>query len=56
VTAQEVETVVRDPFGRDSDERGNPRYLGLIAGRRYFAIVALDEPDLIITHFPERRG
>jgi hypothetical protein len=56
VTAQEVESVVGNPFGKESDERGNPRYLGLIANRRYVVVVALDEPSLIITHFPEGRG
>ncbi len=56
VTVQEVETVVENPIGKGSDERGNPRYLGLITRKRYIAVVALDAPDLIITHFPEGRG
>jgi hypothetical protein len=55
-TVREVESVVRNPTGKDSDERGNPRYRGSIAGRRYCVVVALDDPDVIITHFPEERG
>ena len=56
VTIQEVESVVRDSIGKDSDERGNPRYLGLIAGRPYRVVIALDDSDVVITHFPEERG
>jgi hypothetical protein len=56
VTAQDVESAARNPIGKDSDERGNPRYRGLIGGRPYLVVVALDEPDAIITHLPEDRG
>jgi hypothetical protein len=56
VTIQEVESVVRNAFGKDFERRGNPRYRGFIAGRTYYVVVAADEPDVIITHFPEERG
>jgi hypothetical protein len=56
VTVREVESVVENPFGKDSDPRGNPRYRGLIAGRPYCVVIALDQPDVVITHFPEERG
>jgi hypothetical protein len=56
VTTQEVESVVRNAFGKDFEHRGNPRYRGFIAGQTYNVVVASDEPDVIITHFPEGRG
>jgi Domain of unknown function (DUF4258) len=56
VRVQEVESVVRNPIGKDFERRGNPRYRAMVAGRPYRVVVALDEPDLIITHFPEERG
>jgi hypothetical protein len=56
-TVQEAESVVGNKFGKDFEWRGNPRYRGLIAGKRCRrVVVALDDPDLIITLFPEERG
>jgi hypothetical protein len=55
-TAEEAESVVANCFGKDFDEDGNPRYRGFIAGERCRVVVALDDPDLIITiHFRRRR-
>jgi hypothetical protein len=56
VRAQEVESVVKNSIGKDFERRGNPRYRGTIRRRPYLVVVALDEPSLIITHFPEERG
>jgi hypothetical protein len=55
-TAEEAESVVRNSFENDFDQNGNPRYRGYIAGQRCRVVVALDDPDLIITIHPRRRG
>jgi hypothetical protein len=39
----------------DSDEDGKPRYTGEIRGVRVRVVVALDEPDLIVTIHERRR-
>jgi hypothetical protein len=54
-TRQEAESVVANCFGKDFDEKGNSRYRGFIAGERCRVVVALDDPDLIITIHPRRR-
>jgi hypothetical protein len=56
VTAQGAASVVGNPIEKDFDQRGNPRYGGFIAGRRFRVVVALDDPDVIITLFPKERG
>ncbi|MBS1883639.1 MAG: hypothetical protein JSS97_11865 [Actinobacteria bacterium] len=53
-TRQEAESVVRNPIGKDLDPDGKPRYLGYIAGELCRIVVALDEPDVIVT-IHERR-
>jgi hypothetical protein len=42
----------RKSFGRS----GKPRYLGFVGGKLVWVVVALDEPDLIVTIFPKERG
>jgi hypothetical protein len=54
-TAEEAESVVANCFGKDFDADGNPRYRGFIAGKRCRVVVALDDPDLIITIHRRRR-
>jgi hypothetical protein len=55
-TAQEAESVVATPIEKDFDRRGNPRYRGFIAGKRCRVVVALDDPEMIISiHFRRRR-
>jgi hypothetical protein len=41
---------------KDVDPDGNPRYRGFIGGKRCVVVVALDEPDVIITVFERERG
>jgi hypothetical protein len=53
-TRAEAESVVRGPIGKDFDPTGKPRYLGYVAGELCRVVVALDEPDLIVT-IHERR-
>jgi hypothetical protein len=55
-TTQEAESVVADQLEKDFDPKGNPRYRGFIAGKRCAVIVALDDPDVIITVFEKERG
>jgi hypothetical protein len=55
-TAQEAEAVVERNFEKDFDPDGNPRYRGYIAGKRCRVVVALDDPDLIISIHRRRRG
>jgi hypothetical protein len=39
----------------DRDGNGKPRYTGEIKGMRVRVVVALDEPDLIVTIHERRR-
>jgi hypothetical protein len=55
-TAQEAESVAANKFEKDVDKDGNPRYRGFIDGKRCVVVVALDEPDVIITVFERERG
>jgi hypothetical protein len=55
-TVREAESALKNEFGKDFDESGNPRYRGLIAGRYCRVVVALDDPETIITIHPEERG
>jgi hypothetical protein len=54
-TAEEAESVVENCFGKDFDDRGNSRYRGFIGGTRCRVVVALDDPDLIISIHRRRR-
>jgi hypothetical protein len=54
-TAQEAESVVEKEFGKDFDKDGNSRYRGYIAGVHCRVVVALDEPDVIISIHERRR-
>jgi hypothetical protein len=44
-----VEEVLRNPVRIESDEDGKPLYLGCLKGVFVRVVVALDEPDLIVT-------
>jgi hypothetical protein len=54
-TAEEAESVVENSFEKDFDEDGNPRYRGFINGERCRVVVALDDPNVIITILSRRR-
>ncbi len=45
----EVERVIENPVEFDRDRNGKPRYTGTLQGVRVRVVVALDEPDLIVT-------
>jgi hypothetical protein len=54
-TRQEVESAVRNPIGKDFDDRGNAMYRGYLAGVIVWIVVADDDPDVVITVFEEGR-
>lgn len=54
-SVEDVERVIRDPLHFDLDRKGKPRYTGRIQGVRVRVVVALDEPDLIVTIHDRRR-
>ncbi len=55
VTAADAEAMISNPDQVDFDEDGKPRYTGYIRGIRMRAVVALDEPDVIVTIHERRR-
>jgi len=54
-TREEVESVVKTPFGKTLDQSGNPIYVGIVRGRIVRVVVADDDPDFVITVYPEGR-
>jgi len=54
-SVEDVERVIREPLHFDLDRKGKPRYTGQIQGVRVRVVVALDEPDLIVTIHDRRR-
>lgn len=48
-TLEDVEEVIARPVSTDRDRDGKPRYVGYIGDVRVRVVVALDEPDLIVT-------
>jgi hypothetical protein len=52
---EEVERVVEEPTYFDRDRRGKPRYTGEIQGIRVRIVLALDEPDFVVTIHYRRR-
>jgi hypothetical protein len=54
---EDAEGVIADPIRVDHDDNGKPRYryTGEIRGVRVRIVVAVDEPDLIVTIHDRRR-
>jgi hypothetical protein len=48
-TVDDAEGVIAEPIQVDTDGDGRSRYTGEIWGVRVRVVVALDEPDLIVT-------
>jgi hypothetical protein len=48
-TLADVENVISNPIWVDRDPKGKPRYVGYVNEVRVRIVVALDEPDLIVT-------
>ena len=54
ITPFDVIAAVAKPIQRDKDDRGNTRLIGFgCDGRAIIVIVAGDDPDFVITAFPE---
>lgn len=51
----DVERLIVDPVRVDCDSTGKPRYTGYIRGYRVRVVIALDEPDFVVT-IHERRN
>jgi len=47
--------LIDDPRQIESDEDGRPLYSGFLRGVHVRAVVALDEPDLIVTIHEKRQ-
>jgi uncharacterized protein DUF4258 len=54
-TLRDVEDAIADPIRIDGDPDGRPRYTSYIRGVRIRIVVAVDEPDLVVT-IHERRN
>jgi len=54
-TVADVERVIADAEEIDSDQYGKLRYIGEIRGVRVRVVVALDEPDLVVTIHERRK-
>ena len=48
-TLADIEDAISNPIWVDRDPNGKPRYTGYIGAVRVRIVVALDEPDLIVT-------
>jgi hypothetical protein len=48
-TEAEIELLVALNPMHDRDASGNPRYLGHVRGERVRVVVAMDNPDFVIT-------
>ena len=46
--------MIREPDKTDVDEHGKPRYYGLVGNVNVCIVMALDEPDLIVTIYDRR--
>jgi hypothetical protein len=55
MTQREVESMISHPQSIDRDGSGRPLYLGTVRGIPICVVVALDEPDLIVTIFRRER-
>jgi hypothetical protein len=55
VTVADAERVIQTAIHTDTDPQGRLRHTGYIRGLRVRVIVALDDPDLIVT-IHERRN
>jgi hypothetical protein len=54
ILLSEVELAVAYPIRREVDEDGNPRLTGLgAANRAIIVLLARDDPDFVITTFPD---
>jgi hypothetical protein len=55
ITDVDVEHVLLNACEVDADEDGNPRFTGWVREERVRIVLALDQPDLIVTIHPRRK-
>ena len=55
VSIAEAERVIEDPIQMDRDGSGRPRFTGKIRGIYVRVVVALDDPDLVVTIHDRRQ-
>ena len=55
ISAADVESLIANPAGIDTEEIGKVRYVGYVRRERIRVVVAVDEPDLIVTIHRRRR-
>jgi hypothetical protein len=55
IPRSEVERLVRDSHFVGRDETGKPQYQGVVRDVKIRLVVAVDEPDLIVTIHERRR-
>jgi hypothetical protein len=55
VSLVEVEDLISDPLQIEWDDDGRPLYSGLLRGVYVRVVVALDEPNLIVTIHEKRQ-
>lgn len=53
LTEEDAELVRADPISTDTDPDGRSRFVGIVDGRRVRLVLAVDDPDLVVT-FHER--
>jgi len=54
ISREDVGAALATPLGRECDERGNRRLTGLdLQGRAIIVVIAGDDPDFVITTFPD---
>jgi hypothetical protein len=55
ITDADVEQILMSPLEVDADKDGNPRFTGLVRDVRIRVVLALDQPDLVVTIHPRRK-
>jgi Domain of unknown function (DUF4258) len=55
VTLADVERLIEEPIRVARDEAGRPKYYGKVQNVIVCIVVALDDPDLIVTIYDRRR-
>jgi hypothetical protein len=49
LTERDVERVRTEPEDQTEDPEGRTRYVGVVRGRRVRVVVAVDNPDFVVT-------
>lgn len=55
MTIADTERVIGSPIRVDRDDAGRPKYVGEFSNVIVYIVVALDDPELIITIYDRRR-